>query len=207
MSRATEYYIEVKRKDKWELVQCFTEDYLFEGYKSSKEPDLEVEGRKFQKIYGDYIQGFVRDELNSDSDAPFLERGFPSDMSDALKQKLDGLQYAWGRSWCLLTEFHAYADKKIEEYVTKLIDTKRVLETKKLEKKIDHLIELVSGKEAPRFKDTDSDEYYEEISWIKEELDNYIGLYSFVEGINSIASFITDSWCSDEDLRLVFYTC
>lgn len=207
MSRATEYYIEVKRKDKWELVQCFTEDYLFEGYKFSKEPDLEVEGRKFQKISGDYIQGFVRDELGSDSDAPFIERGFPSDMSDALKQKLEGLQYAWGRSWCLLTEFRTYADKKIEEYVTKLIDTKRVLETKKLEKKIDHLIELVSGKETPRFNDNDSDEYYEEISWIKEELDNYIGLYSFVEGINSIASFITDSWCSDEDLRLVFYTC
>lgn len=40
MSRGTHYYIEVKSKDKWELLQCFTEEHLFGGYRKFNNADL-----------------------------------------------------------------------------------------------------------------------------------------------------------------------
>ena len=54
---------------------------------------------------------------------------------------------------------------------------------------------------------TDEDiDYEDNVHWIKEELDDYIYLSGFVRSIKEIASFITDDWYSEEDVRLVFYT-
>ena len=205
MSRGAHYYIEVKIKDKWELLQCFTEEHLFGGFREFYDSDLEIEGGKLLRIDGGYVQGIVRDELDNDGDAPFTERGFPADMSDALKQKIGDLEYGWGRSWCLVSEFSAYAQKKIDDLLNELIDAKRSIELKKLEAKMDFLIKSITKESMPN--QTKEDDYEENAHWLKEELDNYIYLSGFVKSIKEIASFVTDGWCSEENVRLVFYTC
>ena len=206
MSRGTYYYIEVRNKDKWELLQCFTEEHLFGGYRDNNDADLEIGDTKLMKIDGGYVQGIVRDELNNDGDAPFTDRGFPADMSDALRQIVGNLEYGWGRSWCLISEFSLFAQKKIEELMNELIEAKRSIELKRFENKIDFLIKSVTKESMPNQTDEDID-YEDNVHWIKEELDDYIYLSGFVRSIKEIASFITDDWYSEEDVRLVFYTC
>ena len=206
MSRGTHYYVEVKSKDKWELLQCFTEEHLFGGYRKFNNADLEIGGIKLMRMDGGYVQGIVRDELDTNGDAPFTERGFPADMSDALRQRIGDLEYGWGRSWCLISEFSSYAQKKIDELLNELIEAKRSIEFKRLENKVDFLIKSVTKESMPNQTDEDND-YEENAHWLKEKLDNYIYLSGFVMSIKEIASFITDDWCSEEDVRLVFYTC
>lgn len=206
MSRGTHYYIEVRIRDKWELLQCFTEEHLYCGFDEFNDSDLEIDGRRFFKMDSDYVQGFVRDELDNDGDAPFTDRGFPADMSNALRQRIGNLEYGWGKSWCLLSEFSSYAQKKIDELLNELIDAKRSIELKKLENKMDFLIKSVTKESMPNQTGEDND-YEENAHWLKEKLDNYIYLSGFVMSIKEIASFITDDWCSEEDVRLVFYTC
>lgn len=206
MSRGTHYYIEVRIRDKWELLQCFTEEHLYCGFDEFNDSDLEIDGRRFFKMDSDYVQGFVRDELDKDGDAPFTDRGFPADMSNALRQRIGNLEYGWGKSWCLLSEFSSYAQKKIDELLNELIDAKRSIELKKLENKMDFLIKSVTKESMPNQTGEDND-YEENAHWLKEKLDNYIYLSGFVMSIKEIASFITDDWCSEEDVRLVFYTC
>ena len=206
MSRGTHYYIEVRIKDKWELLQCFTEEHLYCGFGKFNESDLEIDGRRFFMMDSDYVQGIVRDELDTNGDAPFTERGFPADMSDALRQRIGDLEYGWGRSWCLISEFSSYTQKKIDELLNELIEAKRSIEFKRLENKVDFLIKSVTKESMPNQTDEDND-YEENAHWLKEELDDYIYLSGFVMSIKEIASFITDDWCSEEDVRLVFYTC
>ena len=167
---------------------------------------MEIGGTKLMKIDGGYVQGIVRDELNNDGDAPFTDRGFPADMSDALRQIVGNLEYGWGRSWCLISEFSLFAQKKIEELLNELIEAKRSIELKRFENKIDFLIKSVTKESMPNQTDEDID-YEDNVHWIKEELDDYIYLSGFVRSIKEIASFITDDWYSEEDVRLVFYTC
>ena len=208
MSRGTHYYIEVRIKDKWELLQCFTEEHLYCGFGKFNESDLEIDGRRFFMMDSDYVQGFVRDELDNDGDAPFTDRGFPVDMSEALRHRIANLEYAWGKSWCLLSEFSSYAQKKIDELLNELIEANRSIEFKKLENKMDFLIKSVTKESIPNQTETEEDNEYEEnVNWLKEELDNYIYLSGFVMSIKEIASFITDDWCNEKDVRLVFYTC
>lgn len=206
MSRATHYYIEVKIKGKWELLRCYTEEHLFGGYREFNDSDLEINGRKYLKMDMGYVQGIIRDELNNDGDAPFTERGFPADMSDALREEIGNLEYGWGRSWCLMSEFSLYAQRKVDEFLTKLIDAKRSIELKRLENKMDYLIESVTNRSTPK-QTKEVNDYEENVHWLKEELDDYIYLSGFVTSINKIASFVTDGWCSEENVRLVFYTC
>lgn len=72
---------------------------------------------------------------------------------------------------------------------------------------MDFLIKSIT-KEALSNQSTDEeDDYIENADWLKEELDNYIYLSGFVMSIREIASFVTDDWCCEEDVRLVFYTC
>ena len=207
MSRGTHYYIEVRIKDKWELLQCFTEEHLYCGFSEPNDSDLEIDGRKFIRMDSDYVQGFVRDELDNDGDAPFTDRGFPTDMSEALKHRIGNLEYAWGRSWCLLSEFSSYAQQKIDEFLNRLIESKRSIEFKKLENKMDFLIKSITKEAVPNQSTDEEDDYIENADWLKEELDNYIYLSGFVMSIREIASFVTDDWCCEEDVRLVFYTC
>lgn len=167
---------------------------------------LEIGGIKLMRMDGGYVQGIVRDELDTNGDAPFTERGFPADMSDALRQRIGDLEYGWGRSWCLISEFSSYAQKKIDELLNELIEAKRSIEFKKLENKVDFLIKSVTKESMPNQTDEDND-YEENAHWLKEELDDYIYLSGFVTSINKIASFVTDGWCSEENVRLVFYTC
>lgn len=206
MSRGTHYYIEVRIRDKWELLQCFTEEHLYCGFDEFNDSDLEIDGRRFIKMDSDYVQGFVRDELDNDGDAPFTDRGFPADMNNTLRQRIGNLEYGWGKSWCLLSEFSSYAQKKIDELLNELIDAKRSIELKKLENKMDFLIKSVTKESMPNQTGEDND-YEENAHWLKEKLDNYIYLSGFVMSIKEIASFITNDWCSEEDVRLVFYTC
>jgi hypothetical protein len=167
---------------------------------------LEIGGIKLMRMDGGYVQGIIRDELDTNGDAPFTERGFPADMSDALRQRIGDLEYGWGRSWCLISEFSSYAQKKIDELLDELIEAKRSIEFKKLENKIDFLIKSVTKESIPNQTDEDND-YEENAHWLKEELDDYIYLSGFVMSIKELATFITDDWCNEEDVRLVFYTC
>lgn len=71
---------------------------------------------------------------------------------------------------------------------------------------MDYLIESVTNRSTPK-QTKEVNDYEENVHWLKEELDDYIYLSGFVMSINKIASFVTDGWCSEENVRLVFYTC
>lgn len=166
MSRGTHYYIEVKSKGKWELLQCFTEEHLFGGYRKFNDSDLEIGEIKLLKMDGGYVQGIIRDELDTNGDAPFTERGFPADMSDALRQKIGNLEYGWGRSWCLISEFSSYAQKKIDELLNELIDAKRSIELKKLENKMDFLIKSITNETMTNSSTDEENDYIENANWL-----------------------------------------
>ena len=90
--------------------------------------------------------------------------------------------------------------------LNELIEAKRSIEFKKLENKVDFLIKSITKESMPNQTDENND-YEENAHWLKEELDDYIYLSGFVMSIKELASFITDDWCNEEDVRLVFYTC
>ena len=94
----------------------------------------------------------------------------------------------------------------VKTLLNELIEAKRSIEFKRLENKVDFLIKSVTKESMPNQTDENND-YEENAYWLKEELDDYIYLSGFVMSIKELASFITDDWCNEEDVRLVFYTC
>lgn len=75
--------------------------------------------------------------------------------------------------------------------------------------KLDAILAAVSGKAMEPKKD--DEEYIDQGEmldfYMGEELNEILWLREFAAGLGLVYEFLTDVWCSEGALRLVFYTC
>ena len=228
-------YVEFKsRKDsQWHLLQAFVPEFF--GRRSFDESDrwpdenniASFGNERLWRMFRLVRQGCVRDLLSGD-DAPFNDRGFPDDLSPELKERFDGVQkridekkedylfgngdWRWGKSWCLLSEFNAYLDEKMEKCKSAILSEHSKQLSDEISEKLDIILEhLVGGKEKKSMKIRAGKEDYIDRGemleyYLNEELDEVLFLLEFAAGIGVLYEFLTDEWVDDERIRLVFYS-
>jgi hypothetical protein len=186
---------------------------------------IEVGGIKMNRMFTLVRQGDVRDLL-AGHDAPFKDRGFPDDLGPELKDMFDKVQqkinehpdsylrgrdWRWGKSWCYLTELQSYLDERLERCKAAILREHSKQLSYGISEKLDAILAAVNGKkiEIKKKQQEDEDDYIDQGEMLEyylgEELDEIIWLKEFAAGIALIHEFLTDEWCSEDSIRLVFY--
>ena len=231
MSTATTFYIEFKKsKDqRWHLLEAFVpEDFR------DRDPEDEDDGENtvtttqsaiLRRMKYLWRQGTVRD-LFDGHDAPFCDRGFPSDLSpglcaifDKTKKKIDELSssdslihrdWRWGKSWCSLEELTSFLESRLEKCKAAILSEHTKQISFGTSEKLDEVLAILKGEKYDKNSSEDGDgEPYDDIDemlnyFMEDELDEIIRLKEFAAGIALLVEFLTDDW--GHEIRLVFYT-
>ena len=229
MGTYSSIFIEFKKKDQWHLLEAAVPltfvDHSYSGMSPDDNHVIEVGGIKMNRMFTLVRQGDVRDLL-AGHDAPFNDRGFPADLGPELKDMFDKVQqkinehpdsylrgrdWRWGKSWCYLTELRSYLDERLERCKAAILREHSKQLSYGISEKLDAILAAVNGKkiEIKKKQQEDEDDYIDQGEMLEyylgEELDEIIWLKEFAAGIALIHEFLTDEWCSEDSIRLVFY--
>lgn len=231
MGTYSSIFIEFKKKDQWHLLEGIVPldykewRYFGEGPSPDDNHPIEIGGVKMGCMFTLVRQGCVRDLLVG-HDAPFNDRGFPNDLSPELKEMFDKVQeridskkdvgvfggdWRWGKSWCYLTELQSYLDEQLEKCKSAILTEHSKQLSYGISEKLDMILAAVNGKkiETKKKQQEDEDDYIDQGEMLEyylgEELNEIIWLKEFAAGIALIHEFLTDEWCSEDSIRLVFY--
>ena len=229
MGTYSSIFIEFKKKDQWHLLEAAVPlafvDHSYSGMSPDDNHVIEVGGIKMNRMFTLVRQGDVRDLL-AGHDAPFNDRGFPDDLGPELKDMFDKVQqkinehpdsylrgrdWRWGKSWCYLTELQSYLDERLERCKAAILREHSKQLSYGISEKLDAILAAVNGKkiEIKKKQQEDEGDYIDQGEMLEyylgEELDEIIWLKEFAAGIALIHEFLTDEWCSEDCLRLVFY--
>ena len=229
MGTYSSIFIEFKKKDQWHLLEAAVPltfaDHSYSGMSPDDNHVIEVGGIKMNRMFTLVRQGDVRDLL-AGHDAPFNDRGFPDDLGPELKDMFDKVQqkinehpdsylrgrdWRWGKSWCYLTELQSYLDERLERCKAAILREHSKQLSYGISEKLDAILAAVNGKkiEIKKKQQEDEDGYIDQGEMLEyylgEELDEIIWLKEFAAGIALIHEFLTDEWCSEDSIRLVFY--
>ena len=232
MGSCSSIYIEFKKRGdlQWHLLEGIVPlDYRDRSYCSEDDSHdsnhaVEIGGVKMFRMFNVVRQGDVRDLL-AGHDAPFNDRGFPDDLSPELKAMFDKVQqridseendflrgrdWRWGKSWCYLSELQSYLDERLEKCKAQILSEHSKQLSYGISDKLDAILAAVSGKAMKPKKEAD-EEYIDQGEmldfYMGEELNEILWLREFASGLGLVYEFLTDDWCSEGPLRLVFYTC
>ncbi len=161
--------------------------------------------------------GIIRDDFISsrgwnNNDSGFPDRGFPDDMSEELKKEFSkDMDYTWGHTYVLLSEWDTQLKKKIAEFRKKVIEKTQSIEFDKINEKLDLLFKKVKDPyyEPPKKKKDEEEEegveYYEDtMDYIWEE--DFWDMMSIHSEIMRAYCFTEEfGWSPEEDIRIVYY--
>ena len=229
MGTYSSIFIEFKKKGQWHLLEAAVPltfvDHSYSGMSPDDNHVIEVGGIKMNRMFTLVRQGDVRDLL-AGHDAPFNDRGFPDDLGPELKDMFDkaqqkinehpdsylrGRDWRWGKSWCYLTELQSYLDERLERCKAAILREHSKQLSYGISEKLDAILAAVNGKkiEIKKKQQEDEDDYIDQGEMLEyylgEELDEIIWLKEFAAGIALIHEFLTDEWCSEDSIRIVFY--
>ena len=229
MGTYSSIFIEFKKKSdsQWHLLEAAVPlsfvGHTYSGESADDNHTIGIGGVTMNRMFTLARQGDVRDLLAS-HDAPFNDRGFPDDLSPELKEMFDKVQqkidskdndflfgrdWRWGKSWCYLSELESFLDKSLEKCKSDILKEHSKQFSRDISDKLYAILAAVSGNMKIPTKKDDADDYneIEEMLdyYMNEELDSIICLKQFVSGIALIHEFLTNDWCYDSSIRLVFY--
>ena len=230
MSRTSVIYIEYRKNPnspwRWVRPLMSADDVRWAENEPTYMVDIYGNDNKqpYKFVYELSKQGTIRDLFN-DHDVEFNDRGFPSDMSIELKNFIDShpdeFDGIWGKSYATISEIASALDVKIktyEGYKQEYIDKENNIS---LHEKLNYILKFLSGeKDLEQLKyfilDVDNSEkrdednpfgYSEYIDDYNECIDDFKYSKSFIDGINQIVDFCTNTWTDDTDIRLIYFTC
>ena len=156
MSIYVSRYIEVKNKDgKWELLTFL---YPF-GYNYQREPDVAI-GKKEYNIFNHTcdnacsLRQFLASRRHSWKDYGFGDRGFPTDMSEELKEyfrveyetpkddESEHHDYRYNKSYVYLNELIELYNKERKDVINIILRRIKEYEYDKFNMKLDRLLEV-----------------------------------------------------------------
>ena len=173
---------------------------------------------EYKFVYELDKQGTIRDLLN-DYDVDFNERGFPKDMSEALKkfmesdpERFDGI---WGKSYASLQEIIDCVNLKIKTTEAHKQECMNTQNNVSIHQKLNLIMKSLGGinvqsdllNDAVNKEESEDEDNYDYIQEYDELIDDYKWCLSFFEGINQIVDFCTNSWTDATDIRIIYFTC
>jgi hypothetical protein len=160
--------------------------------------------------------GIIRDEyVSSRCESKFSERGYPSDMSDELREILKDDSYTWSHTSVLLSEWQIERDRLVEEFKNKLIKSINNEKLNDISEKIDILMKMakdpfieIPQKEKKQREDDEYDEYGEynpTVEYLFEE--DFWDILNVQHEINAAWHVVDEiyGWTSPEKIRIVYY--
>ena len=246
MSTTTNFFIETKDKEtgKWKLLTAYIpfkpksdQHYSYKEQQWIKEdarPDaVTIDGLELER-YSGYLwqQGHVRDMFtHSLSQADFIDRGLPDDISEGAKEWFDnalakeeeqnkeyfevyGEKRFWGGKWwysetyVTLQELEDEYDKQYKDWCERL---KKAFKGKYLDsvlmKKMDEVIATVKGTKPKRKKSEDEECYNEDITYmLEEEIYDLLQLWSFKNNIDTLVECLTGEYYTSSNIRVIAYS-
>lgn len=232
MSSYSFIYIEYKedQDNSWNLLKLYIpiNNRLFEKDVPLEERDFDVErfgDKEFRVVTNFEKSGIVRDFLNA-SDKPYVNRGFPDNLSSELKQILDNQQkeidrlndldtrenkinhdWRYGKSWCYLNELYEAIEKSYKITEKYYIQDRFSLELSEINQKLKEIHKIVLAKNKK-----DDNEINENLCKCCdyrssfEELDDITYASGFCNLILDLVNHVTGSLMSTNYIRLVYYT-
>jgi hypothetical protein len=204
MSRAATIFIEYRdnQDSNWKLFSMNVSKDLIE---SRFWPDYD---ENTKKVFLLERQGIVRDILDDDY-ASFSRRDFPKDISDELKNYFEqiDLKYAWGKSYCSLSELELYIKTKISDLEKYIKQNESDFHYNKILQFCNKITKyIINGNtsflpDETFFSSEEKPDYIEEY---KCDLEDYQYALSFVEYIEHLIWDFTKFY-GDEHFRLVYY--
>lgn len=157
MSTYVSRYIEVKNKEgKWELLKFY---FPFNG-QHFYEPDIMMDGKPFMYFNNTCnnacsLREYLTSRRHSWKDYNFGDRGFPTDISDELKEYFrkkfetpkDGeteCDYRYNKSYIYLNELYDTYIKEKDKLFNSFLKRLKEYEYEKIHKKLDRLLQVSS---------------------------------------------------------------
>lgn len=236
MSTYVSRYIEVKNKDgKWEWLRF---QYPFKKEFSWSKPDIVIDGKEFT-VFRDTCNNacFLREYLVSGRyafhDNGLGDRGFPTDMSEELKEYFkenyenNGIpDYRYNKSYVSLNELINVYKKEKKELIDRYLKSLKDREYSKFHKKLDRLLKVSSlmmeglneedkEKEIKKtnnlLKKKKNEEDNEDEATYEEDMEYLLESFNEIESIKDEYTYtwrLVDEiygWIDDNDIRIVFY--
>lgn len=109
-----------------------------------------------------------------------------------------------------IAQCHRLLDERLEKCKASILSEHSKQLSFGISDKLDAILAAVSGKAMKPEKD-DNEAYIDQGEmldfYMGEELNEILWLSEFASGLGLVYEFLTDDWCSEGALRLVFYTC
>ena len=222
-------YSIIEEKDvptSWHLVKYYVNGKY--GYSDYCEEDAEARDKRmpFTNRFGETINlreermfcdngGAIRDNYIGCvwGDSKFRDRGFPEDMSKELFEDLKDDEYAWGKTYVLLSEWGAERDKLIEKFKANVIDRMNKQNNNTIQEKLDFIIRRTRDPYCEPEKKEKTDDTDEEGNIYREDTVDYLfeeDFWDILQVNNEInyANRLVDEiygWTSPEKIRIVYF--
>lgn len=197
----------------WNLVEWYCET---KNYNNEDDDDESVVlgGKHFIKK-SSYVDngGAIRDVYLGawGDDYNLKNRGWPSDMSDALKSKFDKMsekEYIHSKTYVTLSEWESLYDKLKERFMSKVSDAVKRNELKKIDQRLSNIEALIVNKKAKIKEvpdDDDDDGYYDSLEYLFNE--DYYDFVSILSEINRAYAMQYNIFGYNEysDIRIIYY--
>lgn len=216
MSRTAIIFIEFRENSSkpWELF-CPLMKKSHQKYQNGYQLGSEtINGEEYTYVFNDEKQGDIRDYLNSD-DYVFNRRQFPKDMSSALDKYLTNikckgdLEGTWGHSYVTIDEFKnaIREDKeKLDSWFTAYSTNDQF---KIIRRKLDGILEYLKySKTNINFDEQENDDNdWDAVEEYQDQMNGYNWSLEYLEAIEQMVAFCTNSWEGNHEIRLVYFIC
>ena len=223
MSVDLTYYIEFKDKEdsEWKLLSYLIRKHKRKYYRDEDDEDIVVldDGRKYELVYWDSIQGTARDLFSENED--IAGRGFPTDISEELDKIMkkeyekypvdygdsEQRDWRWGKTYALLSELYTIYKQEYNEAFERYMKRRMDSRFDYINSRFDRMERLLEQKKVAKLKPFEKEEEWfdDEDSWEKESLNSAMWFGNWLYGIKERVNFSTGGWYNSDEIRIICY--
>lgn len=211
-------YIEYRTKDgKWHLLESFIPKTDENSEYNENTPTVETQDSRLLYRNSEHVErlGHWNAFLYSGrNESPFEGRGLPEDMSEELRQIMDGVKensYAYGYSWFSLQElwdkYEADLEQFKREFTTIYYESMLSATNTKLDRIQQSIIALKNGDEIPSGGDEKMDEtelWTRLNDFFEFNYEELVNEFAFHQEVSHLLSDM-QSYFYDKNIRVVYY--